>query len=156
MRAYLGLQQKKNEKNKILRGDSNGHVDVDLFTDGKGLVIGNSQALVYYSLGNPSLARGVQWIGKAFYANPPWTPYMLLCFFRKQNDDIEFSPEDTSCICIVSVDPTAALCPRRASGSVCNDIPPAPSASIPDLSQGFSSLRPMRTSVTRAGPTVLA
>ena len=104
-------------------GNATGTIDVDLFTDGKGPVHGNSQADVFYSLANDAMGRYVRWTGKAFYANPPWIPDMLLAFFKKQNDDMEFSPEHTSMLAIVPDDPTAVWYPWTLKWEVLHRYP---------------------------------
>jgi hypothetical protein len=66
-----------------LYGNDLGVFDVDLFTDGLGPVLGNSQCEEYCAPGPTSCFRpDFQWIHRCFYGNPPWVAHVIQRMFE--------------------------------------------------------------------------
>ena len=83
----------------------NGKFDVDLFTDGKGPVLGNAQEENYYSEDDP--AENYDWVGKSFYGNPIYKSQSLRKTLEKANSDFLKDPENTSFLFIMPYLPQA-------------------------------------------------
>ena len=85
-----------------LYGNELGFFDVDLFTDGLGPVLGNSQCEEYCAPGPTSCFRpDFQWIHRCFYGNPPWVAHVIQRMFEKAAADFLLAPEDTSFLFVV-------------------------------------------------------
>jgi hypothetical protein len=68
-----------------LYGNALGVFDMDLFTDGLGPVLGNSQCEQYCAPGPTSCFRAdFHWIHGCFYGNPPWVAHIIQRMFEKQ------------------------------------------------------------------------
>jgi hypothetical protein len=85
-----------------LYGNELGVFDMDLFTDGLGPILGNSQCEEYCAPGPTSCFRpDFQWIHRCFYGNPPWVAHVIQRMFEKAAADFLLAPEDTSFLFVV-------------------------------------------------------
>ena len=74
-------------------GNEQGEFDVDLFTDGKGPVLGNSQCSKYYSL--QDCAFLANWAGRFCYGNPVFEAEFIRRMLEKAEEDFQAAPENT-------------------------------------------------------------
>ena len=74
-------------------GNEQGEFDVDLFTYGKGPVLGNSQCSKHYSL--QDCAFLANWAGKFCYGNPVFEAEFIRRMLEKAEEDFQAAPENT-------------------------------------------------------------
>jgi hypothetical protein len=85
-----------------LYGNALGVFDMDLFTDGLGPVLGNSQCEQYCAPGPTSCFRpDFRWTHGCFYGNPLWVVHIIQRMFEKAAADFLLAPDDTSFLSVV-------------------------------------------------------
>jgi len=87
----------------------NGVIAVDMFTDGKGMIEGNTMCLVYDSAAHDAFKY--PWIGTSFYGNPVYTGEFIARTLRKSIPDFSKDPVNTSCMFVLPDWPTATWYP---------------------------------------------
>ena len=83
----------------------NGSFDVDLFTDGKGKLNGNSQEEAWWCPKENAFTKS--WYGKAFYGCPVFQNQFIHKMLKKATEDFEYDPENTTHMFVVPVMPQA-------------------------------------------------
>jgi hypothetical protein len=84
-------------------------LDVDLFTDGKGPVEGNSHCDNFYSVEDDAFDH--LWAGNVYLANPPYYNDVIQRMFLKVLQDFRASPDDTHAFVTVPDIPGAVWYP---------------------------------------------
>ena len=108
------------------QGYHTGQPRLDVFTDRKGPVLGNSQEPLFYD-GN---AYDETWTAHDFFINPPWTSTDIWRTLEKQEHDFALDPEHTSYLTVL---PNIKSAPWRHLTLGHHVVEVIPSASTLDL-----------------------